>query len=260
MNSLISFVALAVCLVVILSLVLGQTPGRIGRPPRGILTRRNDPSGTPLALLLTAPAAGITLLTVTETETALTLGAALGIAITCTARLPGLRSWVAVPLSVVGVLAAGKEGWAFVISDAAVDLTRTFRAALVLMLLTCFVLGALVGDRAAALKGTRGLALFALIDVFVFMAGPAGSQLTDLAQTRFLLYLAVAGGSAAALGWAASEVSLGLTAIAITATSLWLVMFGYDSSPTASGRIAAVVAALVAGTLVSRAMGLFTRS
>lgn len=259
MNSIVGFVALFVSLVFILSLMLGRTPGRIGRPPRGVGARRTDPSGTTLGLLLTAPPAGITLLSVTEPATAVTLGAMFGMAITVTARHRGLRSWVAVPLSVVGVLAAVMEAWAFVVSDTALDLTRTFRSALILLLLTCFVLGALVGGRAAALKGTRGLALFALIDVFVFMAGPAGSQLTDLAQTRFLLYLAVAGIAAAALGWAASELSLGLAAIAVTTTSLWLVLAGYDSSPTASGRIVAVVAALVAGTLLNRLLGLFTR-
>jgi hypothetical protein len=241
-------------MLVVMFLVLGGAPGRLGRPPAGLATRRSDPSGTPLALLMLGPLAVLTL--VGDPESGGTqLGAVLGILIGCSAPFAPARALVTTLLGVAGVLAAFVAALAFVRGEGS-DLGVVGRAALMLLVIACFTLGALVGNRASALKGGRGLALFALVDVSTFVAGPVGADLFGLDPARFAVYFVVACVAGVALGWAASEVTLGLSAVAVAVAGLGLT--GVGSGGQLSAQMMAVVVCVVVGMLATFAVSRVT--
>lgn len=217
-------------LLVVYGLILGRgVRGRVGRPPRGIATRYADPTGHgPAAVFLATLALGVfnsgSSPGVDGAQGA-TLGAVLGILLTVTAT----RGLTSATLSVLGVVAATVEGFRFIANPDQGALGYTYRAALVLLTISCFVLGALIFHRASALKSARGLALFGLIDIATFFAGPAGAHLYLLAAGQHVIYICTACVVAMGLGWAASEFTLSLAAIGVAFTSFGLGLVGWGA-------------------------------
>ncbi|MGN6302630.1 MAG: hypothetical protein ACTHN8_16230 [Angustibacter sp.] len=253
MGELLKLGAVLAGLLVVYALVLGGLRGRVGRPPAGIGTRFADPSGEGLAAtLLTVLAIGSLTGAASGSTGALSVegAAALGLLLATLLTLGVTRGATTAALSVLGVVAAVVEGAQFVSGPDAGGLGRLYRISLVLLVIACFGAAALVFHRASAVRGARGLALFALIDIAVFLAGPGGAQLFSLSAGRHLVYLGAACACAFLLGWAVSELTLGLAAIGVAVTTFGLGLVGLAPGAHAGDQLVGVIAALVVFTLV----------
>ena len=262
MSDVLPALAVLAALVVVYALIMGAPAqqllggglrGRRGRPPSGVATRYADPTGDgPAAVLLTVLALsaftgraqpGI------DGRTGGIVGLILAVAFT----FPNTARIASPFLSILGVVAAVVESIRFVADPDQGVLGQAYRAALVLLSIACFTLSAMLFHRASALSGSRGLALFGLIDIATFLAGPAGAQLYTLTPARHVIYLVTAGAVSLALGWAASELTLGLTAAGVAAASFSLSVTGVSGDTHMfAGPICAVVVYILTRLLVSR--------
>ncbi|WP_244929971.1 hypothetical protein [Nocardioides sp. W7] len=255
MSEILTAVLVLVALAGVYALLLGRMPGRVGRPPRGFLTRQGDPSGTPLgtaalaglaiggALVLLNPAA--------DTGTGALVGLVVGLLVSRPAFLPvvlPLFGWTGVVLALVGLVR-------FVVGTdpAGDDLRVTYRAALAGLLLAAFALGLLVHGLRAAV-GRRGLALLAVVDLVTMLAHPGNRDTLALDPVGHLTYLAVAGGFAFLVGLLASEFVLGALALALATVTLAADAVAGDARSAWVGLVAAGVAVAVLLT-VGRLLG-----
>lgn len=193
---------------------------RVGRPPRGVLTRFKDPQGSPFfAAALAAYALAKFLAEVGSTFDA-TLSISIGILMAILVSVRGLQGVTIVGCNGLAVVLAVYEAFTFVKGDGAfVELESLYRVGLMMVVLLSFVLGAFVGRRDSAIAGSRGFALLALVEVSIFLSAPAGRDFFTIDQLGNGVVMLVIAGIGFALGWAVSEYVLGVVVIAIAATA-----------------------------------------
>jgi hypothetical protein len=206
------------CLVGILVFVFKGGKGRVGRPPSGILTRPKPPGqeGLGLAVLAALALSGLT-------NGALggpAGGAVVGLLVALGTAVAGLRTLTGVAANVLGVAAAAVGAYTFTVSDTFDPLTVVYRISLMSLLFAFFCLGVLVFNRASAVAGARGLALFGLIEIVTYLADPGGADVFVLDDVSHLAFVGIVCVAAFALGWAASEFVIGVTAIAVSLAAL----------------------------------------
>lgn len=257
MGDMLELAAIGAALFGVYALILGKgLRGRVGRPPSGIGTRFTDPSGEGLAATALA-AFAINTLMETGKDGGATLhggtGAALGLLLALLLTMRVTQGLTSSALSVLGLVAAVVAGVQFVSGPEQANFGRIYRTALVLLTISCFTLAVLIFRRASALKGARGLALFGLVDIAVFVAGPGGAQMFELTPGRHTFYVLTASVFAFLLGWAVSEFTLGLTAIGVAVTTVGLSATGLTSTPHAPDEFTGVVATVVVFLLVRTA-------
>lgn len=237
----------------LLFLIRGRRADRAGwRDPVGKLGR---PDGA-FAVYLLAVLALCALLKAVGLPQALsvTTGLAAGVVLSMLLAAPLTRHVV----DALGVTAALLTGVGFVLQPGtAVFLdSAVFRAALMLLILACFIVGALIGVilgrslRIFALGRGRGLAFFAVVDLATFLAGPTGVDLLELEPRRFYLYLAVAAGFAALVGVLAGPFTLFVLGAALALTELLVPASGVVTDPAAGGTPTFLVGATLAYLLV----------
>lgn len=254
--------AVLAALVVVYAMIMGAPAqhllggglrGRAGRPPSGIATRYADPTGGgPAAVLLTVLALNAF---TSQTHPGIDgrSGAIVGLLLAVAFTFPITARFTGPILSILGVVAAVIEAVRFVADPDQGVLGHAYRAALVLLSIACFTLSAMLFHRSSALAGSRGLVLFGLIDIATFLAGPAGTHLYALTPARHALYLVAAGAVSLVLGWAASELTLGLTAAGVAAASFSLSVTGVSGDTHMfAGPICAIVVYILTRLLVSR--------
>ncbi|WP_313535452.1 hypothetical protein [Arsenicicoccus bolidensis] len=204
----------------------GGLRGRVGRPPRGISTQYADPTAEgPAAVLLGSLAVGSIAENVGH-HVGLREGAAVGAVLAISLTIRPLRRWATILLSTAAIVATIIEAAAFIGDSDEGLLGQTYRSAVVLLSSSCFLLSVILFNRRSALAAGRALVLFGLIDITTFLAGPAGAHLYDLGTTRHLIYLCALCAVSAAMGWAASELTLSLAAVGATVAAVGLELSG----------------------------------
>lgn len=164
----------------------------------------------------------------------------------------GLRfaEWLVRPLmDILGLVAASSTAVRFATSSS-LDGTMQpgSRSGVILVVVGVFVVTATVFGRKSLLTGYRGLALFGLVEVAVFVANPEVIYVLESDRQHGATVLLLIIALAAILGFAASEFLL--TATALLAMSASAILSVLKLSNDNSG-FAAVGAALMAGLLAS---------
>jgi len=223
---------------------LRRRPGAPGRAPFGRYRAvGSDRVGgvvlTVLAVLLTS---GVE-------SPAVAAGVALFLSIALVVGLRTAEPVVGLLMGGVGVVAATIAAARFVTDSGSGIPSQLFRVALVGIVLTAFVLTVVVFDRARGLAGHRGLALFGLVDIVVFIAGPGGADLMTLDVDRRMVIVVLAVVLAVVLGFGASAFLLTATAVMVTAAEVSLSVL--DLSADESG-VASVLGAAIAGAVAWR--------
>ena len=236
-------VVLLAVLLGIYSLILPGLRGRRGRPPRGVATRWSDPAAGdwPLGIL------GI-LAVDTFAPPAFFTGAGgfgFGIMLAVLLAVPAVRQITGTVLGIAGLAGA-------VIIFLGATVSGRYRwdwwgHPLLIALVVLFVTTSTAAffRRGAAVRGHRGLALFALVEIAVFLASPLGIDPRELPASSQAGLFSLALLSAALLGWALSEFTLGIAAIGVAVTSTLM--------PALTGSAAAPVAALL-GYMITHAI------
>lgn len=158
---------------------------------------------------------------------------------------PGIRLRELV-LGTLGAFAATAGAYSFLREPdpVAAELALAYRAALMVLLTACFVLGSLRIRLWRTLNPAKGLVLFAIMDIVTFMAGPGGARLYELTPTRHWFYLGVVCVTSFLLGLGALEI-----VIALAAAAVGLVAFFFDGTP-ATGVIMVVCALVPAAAII----------
>jgi hypothetical protein len=252
MRGVLSGLLVLMALLAIYRFMIGGRQGRVGRPPKGVLTRWASPAE---AVVPTAAMAGYALgravdLTAphSSAQNGLIVGGIVGFALAFHGLVEKL---VIAALGVVAALCACIDIWAGVNDASFGPWSQTFRAALFLLLFACFILGSVVGDRSSALKGERGFALIGLVDIVVFLARPVGIDPLNVQGGRGLAVIGVSCLVAAVAGFAVSEAVLGLIALGVF--GLTIIAGGPDGWSAVVAGISAVGFAIVIRQFTVRA-------
>lgn len=165
-------------------------------------------------------------------------GAMVGIAFALFIR----RGWMRLLLDGVGLIAALLAMWNYV-KAAAPGTTgmeaMPFRLALVGLVTACYTLGAGVGSmrirsvRTFSFGKGRGLAFFGLIEVFIFLAQPAGLDLLTLDPDSTLKFVVIASLIAFIFGMITGQFTLYVMAACVALLAVFLPMAGVLADPRA---------------------------
>lgn len=218
---------------------LGQPNGNLGVAVLGVLA---------IAQLAALPGngAGVTV------TLGIGVGAVLGLLIQASVTRRVLDIIGAVAAVATGIEFLGSDSYAGSVVDAV-----PFRIALLALLTACFVLGAGVGlrfmgrsVRTFAFGKGRGLAFFALIEAFVFLAHPAGADLLALSGNRAYAIFVIGAVAAFVMGALASQFLLFVVGAALAVLAVLLPVAGLATS---GGNLPGyAVGALAAYLIVSR--------
>lgn len=250
MDQYLSAILVIGCLLAIMKFMLGGRKGRIGRPPSGIGTRFLSPSDTPIAAAAMGGYSIGIVMSLVNAQADGNAGILIGAVVAVFASIRTTGGVTITALSVVGFFCALFQMARIIQGEEHDALESIYRLALVLMVFCCFVLATLIFNRGSAFKRDRGLALLGIVDIIGFLARPTGSDLFNLDAVSHLVFILSAGAVAFALGWAASEATLGLVGIAVVGLSV--ILGGPDGW---LGVIAAVSAAgftAAAGAVIRR--------
>lgn len=195
------------------------TTGRVGRPPRGFLTRGKSPTDAPLGLAAMGAYALGSAAGLTNEEAGGSTGLLIGLLVALVVVVPGVRQLSGPVFDVLGVTLALWAMISFALGDGD-DLGTFYRVSLMALILACFVGAIFLFGRLSAFRGGRGLALLGLVDIVTFLASPSTQDSLSLSAVDHLTFLVVAGGIAFALGFLASEYVLGVVAFAVVSVSL----------------------------------------
>lgn len=240
------------CVVGTFTVIFRGFGSRVGRPPSGILTRYRDPQGSRFfAAALAAYALAMFLAGIGPT-----FGASESVVVGfLMAILVSLRSLKGVTIAFCNLLAAFLAfhgAFIFIKGSGSFEgLAALYRLGLMMVVLLSFTLGAFVGKRDSAVAGTRGYALFGLVEISTFLADPTGRDSLALGRMGNVVFMLIVAGVGFALGWAVSEYMLGVVVIAIVVVTPFRASFDNgDQAALVAG--ATALAALFLATPVTR--------
>jgi len=229
-------------LVGVFALMLRGGPGFVGRPPKGIWTRQRDPTeGAYFAAPMAAYAVAAFAASFANAFTSST-AIAIGFIFAVLATVPGIREVAVMFCGWVAVLLAFYAAGRFIAGAGEFDeLASLYRLGVMVVVLLAFCLGALLGDRDSAIAGSRGYALFGLVEIATFLAAPSGRDTVALGQLGNAAFLALIAVVGALVGWAVSPYMLGVIVIAVAVLSA---LQTHQDPSTAAGLWAAGTAAV----------------
>ncbi|MFI8774647.1 hypothetical protein ACIGKQ_21145 [Gordonia sp. NPDC062954] len=229
--------------------------GRVGRPPKGVLTRLRpaDEIRWAAAALGGLAIGGFVARFVPDTDTV--AGIVLGVVIGAMMAPPVIGRHVVAVVGIAVFVIALVEAYLFIAGDGHYDsLSIAYRVVVMTTILAAYTLGVVVFGRRSAISGPRGYALFALVDVTTFLAAPAGRDALALGVVNNFIYLLIACGAAFVVGWASSEYILSVLAMAVAITT-WLQQSVYGNADQAWTGIVTGAAAAATVLLSSRLFG-----
>ncbi len=239
---------------VIMLMLPGRRSG--GNPTGDFLARMGAPSGYFGVFLIGALACAQLIANFKDVGAlGFETGLILGIVVAPVIRYRPTRT----TLSIIGFIAGLMTAYRLVSSQSlppptgvdALD-SGAFRLSLMLIVLTCFALGAglgQMGGRSSSvvqLGGEGGLAFFGLVDLATFVAAPVGAELLGLEPDRFYVYLAIAAIGSALVGLATGPLVLWALGALLTFTSVALPLAGVGVDPMAVPAAMFAVGAIVA--------------
>ena len=226
--------------------------GRVGRPPKGVLTRLRDPTGSPLGVAAMCGLALGSMLTLWDSSANGQSGIAIGLILALALSIPAIEHLALLACGfVIANILALINATLFVAGDGVDGLAAGYRLALMALLLACFVGASILFGRMSALRGERGLASRPGRDRHVpcptrqpcdFRARRDRARGIPLGRCAVAL----------ALGWAASEYVLGIVALAVATLTLLEDSVAGNADSAWVGLVAAVSA--VAFTALGRVL------
>lgn len=231
----------------IFSVMFRGVGGRVGRPPKGVLTRLKDPQDSPVfAAALAAYALGKFVAEAGSSYDA-TASVIIGFLAAILVSVRSSRRFALAVCSVLAAVLAVVEAVAFVRGEGTfVEGESFYRLGLMLVVLLSFVLGAFLGRRDSAIAGPRGVSLLALVEISTFLADPVGRGFLAIDQLGNGILMAVVAGIGVVLGWAVSEFVLGVVVVAIAVVAPVRGSFDVtDMSALTAGATAILVLVLV---------------